>query len=357
MTFTKDTMTAGIAFLLDADNLNEAASIREALSRFEALVGRSTIRRAYGSAETLRAVQDVLADLAIRPCVNFGIEKNTTDVALVVDAMEIVCTQALEAIAIGSGDADFFPLAIRLRELGVRVFACSLDGKMSPQTANAYEQVIQVGAPARRVAARAVARGASTSTSPGARTPRSRARTEPPASAASVTASARAAATRLAPSTPEPAVPTPEPPPAATPRTSRAAAKKASPQRRARTDGAARTDEPSPTAGQAAGATPARSPRVSGSSRSSRASAPASSDAVPARDANPALLEQILDVVPQLRAGLPVRLDEVAKPLHAAGLLAKSASSPRLFAKLPGHFELTPATQPNHVRWKASSKA
>jgi hypothetical protein len=342
-------MTAGIAFLLDADNLNEAASIREALSRFEALVGRSTIRRAYGSAETLRAINDVLADLAIRPCVNFGIEKNTTDVALVVDAMEIVCTQTLEAIAIGSGDADFFPLAIRLRELGVRVFACSLDGKMSPQTANAYEQVIQVGAPARRAAATR------------ARTSRTRARTASPASEASDAATpARPSA---GPTAPVAAVAAAETMLAPAPSASRAAAKKGRSQARPE----ARTQEPRPAAGtgagKVAGTTPSRSPRAaasSGSSRSLRAREPATADPtdpVHAPGADLMLLEQILDVVPQLRAGLPVRLDEVAKPLHAAGLLSKSASSPRLFAKLPGHFELTPATQPNHVRWKASSTA
>lgn len=63
----------------------------------------------------------------------------------------------------------------------------------------------------------------------------------------------------------------------------------------------------------------------------------------------------ILDVVPSLRSGLAQRLDEVAKPLRDAKLLGKSAATPKLFRKFPQHFELTPARQPNHVRYLLES--
>ena len=79
-----------IVFLIDADNLSSPAWIEEAFQELES-EGEILIRRAYGSAENLRGLAEVLRVLAIRPFTNLYLTKNTTDLALAVDAMELAC--------------------------------------------------------------------------------------------------------------------------------------------------------------------------------------------------------------------------------------------------------------------------
>jgi hypothetical protein len=93
---------------------------------------------------------------AIRPFVNLALTKNTTDVALAVDAMELACqTPKPSVIAIGSGDADFVPLVVRLRERGIRVICVSEGTKMASEAAHAYDSILYVGKEVTSVRARA----------------------------------------------------------------------------------------------------------------------------------------------------------------------------------------------------------
>lgn len=102
-------------FLIDADNLSSSAWIEEAFNSLEATEGTLAVRRAYGSAENLKGLAQTMLAWAIRPYVNLSLTKNTTDVALAVDAMELACqTPKPSVIAIGSGDADFVPLVVLL---------------------------------------------------------------------------------------------------------------------------------------------------------------------------------------------------------------------------------------------------
>jgi hypothetical protein len=104
------------------------------------------VRRAYGSAENLKALADVLRAWAVRPFVNMTLTKNTTDMALAVDAMELACqANPPQLIVIGSGDADFTPLVVRLRERGIRMVCVSERSKMGREAAPAYDRVILVG--------------------------------------------------------------------------------------------------------------------------------------------------------------------------------------------------------------------
>ncbi len=139
------TMGACSAFLIDADNLNDPEAVAEAFERLHALVGTTTVRRAYGSADSLKGLAAVLKQYAVRPCANFVLEKNTTDLALAVDAMELACTSQPSVVALGSGDSDFYPLVVRLRERGVRVIAFSLNGKMSDDMRLACPELYFVG--------------------------------------------------------------------------------------------------------------------------------------------------------------------------------------------------------------------
>ncbi len=133
-------------FLIDADNLSSSAWIEEAFNSLEATEGTLAVRRAYGSAENLKGLAQTMLAWAIRPFVNLSLTKNTTDVALAVDAMELACqTPKPSVIAIGSGDADFVPLVVRLRERGIRVICVSERTKMASEAAHAYDSILYVG--------------------------------------------------------------------------------------------------------------------------------------------------------------------------------------------------------------------
>lgn len=135
-----------IIFLVDADNLSAPAWVHEALEILEASEGTIAVRRAYGSAENLKGLAETLKTWAIRPFVNLSLSKNTTDIALASDAMEFACrTPSPSMIVIGSGDADFVPLVVRLRERGIRVVCVAERGKMASEAVYAYDKVLFVG--------------------------------------------------------------------------------------------------------------------------------------------------------------------------------------------------------------------
>lgn len=135
-----------VVFLIDADNLSSAAWVDEAFNAIESSEGPMAVRRAYGSAENLKGLAEPMRLWAIRPFVNLSLSKNTTDMALAVDAMELACqTPSPKTVVIGSGDADFVPLVVRLRERGIKVLCVSEFRKMAPEAVKAYDSVIYVG--------------------------------------------------------------------------------------------------------------------------------------------------------------------------------------------------------------------
>ncbi len=115
---------ARIALLIDADNAR-ARRIDVILSELSSF-GETSIRRAYGNwtKAGLKGWQEVLHENAIRPIQQFDPSKgkNASDMALAVDAVEILHTQRPDAFAIVSSDADFTPLVMHLREHGVAVY-------------------------------------------------------------------------------------------------------------------------------------------------------------------------------------------------------------------------------------------
>ena len=113
-----------IALLIDADNASAKRIdlILNELSNF----GETNIRRAYGNwtKPELAGWTAVLSDNAIRPVQQFDQTKgkNASDMALVIDAMALLYTDAPDAFAIASSDADFTPLVMHLREKGAAVY-------------------------------------------------------------------------------------------------------------------------------------------------------------------------------------------------------------------------------------------
>lgn len=84
------------------------------------------MRRAYGNWKSaqLKPWEDCLHEYAIRPVQQFDYTKgkNATDVALIIDAMDLLYTQKLDAFAIISSDCDFTPLVMRLLTNGLTVY-------------------------------------------------------------------------------------------------------------------------------------------------------------------------------------------------------------------------------------------
>jgi hypothetical protein len=113
-----------LAVLIDADN----ASPRIAAGLFEeiAKIGEASVRRIYGdfSGTRLKGWADVLATYAIMPHQNFAYTtgKNASDIALVIDAMDLLHSGRFDGFCLVSSDSDFTRLAARIREQGVDVY-------------------------------------------------------------------------------------------------------------------------------------------------------------------------------------------------------------------------------------------
>jgi hypothetical protein len=116
--------TARLAVLIDADNTSpsHAAPLLEELARY----GVPTVKRAYGdwTSQQLSGWKDVMPRHAIQPMQQFANTrgKNSTDSALIIDAMDLLYAGNLDAFAIVSSDSDFTRLATRIRESGKTVY-------------------------------------------------------------------------------------------------------------------------------------------------------------------------------------------------------------------------------------------
>jgi len=113
-----------IALLIDADNA--PASKIEAIVSELAKYGVPNIRKAYGNwkSPTLKAWEQCLHEYSIRPVQQFDYTKgkNATDAAMIIDAMDLLYTQQLDAFAIVSSDCDFTPLVMRVLTNGLKVY-------------------------------------------------------------------------------------------------------------------------------------------------------------------------------------------------------------------------------------------
>ena len=117
------TDSKNIALLIDADN-SPAKSIQKIFSEL-ARHGKVNIRRAYGNWTTgnLKGWEAVLQDHAIQPFQQYDLTKgkNATDIAIAIDAMDILYTKQVDTFCIVTSDCDFTPLATRIMSEGKSV--------------------------------------------------------------------------------------------------------------------------------------------------------------------------------------------------------------------------------------------
>jgi uncharacterized protein (TIGR00288 family) len=113
-----------VALLIDADN-SPASKIDLILNELSTF-GETSIRRAYGNwkKSELKGWEEVLHEHAIRPMQQFDYTKgkNASDMAMVIDALELLYTDRPDAFGIVSSDADFTPLVMHLRAKGAAVY-------------------------------------------------------------------------------------------------------------------------------------------------------------------------------------------------------------------------------------------
>ncbi|MBC7868205.1 MAG: NYN domain-containing protein [Gloeobacteraceae cyanobacterium ES-bin-316] len=113
-----------LAVLIDADNVpySNIKGMLEEIARY----GTPTFKRIYGdwTKPTLSGWKTVLLENAITPVQQYSYTsgKNSSDSALIIDAMDILYTGHIDGFCIISSDSDFTRLATRLREAGKKVF-------------------------------------------------------------------------------------------------------------------------------------------------------------------------------------------------------------------------------------------
>jgi uncharacterized protein (TIGR00288 family) len=283
------TPTPRVMLLIDADNVS-ADVIEQAVQRTMDEYGAIHVRRAYCNAEMAVNRQAMFKRLSVRPMVNLSTGKNSTDIALAVDAIDLVIDERPDVVVLVSSDSDFAPLVIRLREKGCRVCGIGQQGKTGEETVGIYDAFMDLahhGSP-KPAARTAAAKKTATAKSAGAKTSRAK------------SAAAAAAADAPAP-----------------------AAKKTAARKTARK-----------TAAKTAAKTPA---------------APFQPPQPPQPAAPSEAAEFILQAAPALRGGKDVPLNDVAKALRTAGLLGKHGSSLKLFDKLTAEFAVM--QHPDRIRW------
>jgi hypothetical protein len=113
-----------LAVLIDADNIpfNNVKGMLEEIAKY----GTPTFKRIYGdwTKPTIAGWKNVLLENAITPIQQYGYTrgKNSTDSAMIIDAMDILYSGRVDGFCIVSSDSDFTRLATRLREAGMKVF-------------------------------------------------------------------------------------------------------------------------------------------------------------------------------------------------------------------------------------------
>lgn len=128
------------ALLIDTDNV----SIDVVAQVFDHLRDRRHLlqhRRAYGSVQKANEFSQFSKDHAIRFLPSTFAGPNATDLALAIDAIELVLREPVDEVVLVSSDRDYAPLIVRLRELGCRVTGFGQQGKSASDIERDYLRV------------------------------------------------------------------------------------------------------------------------------------------------------------------------------------------------------------------------
>ena len=122
-----------LAVLIDADNTSPKWT--KAIFDEIAGIGEASVRRCYGdfSSQQMAGWSKVQAEFGLvphhQPANTVG--KNASDIALVIDAMDLLHSGRFDGFVLVSSDSDFTRLASRVREQGLDVFG--IGAKKTPE--------------------------------------------------------------------------------------------------------------------------------------------------------------------------------------------------------------------------------
>lgn len=123
-----------IAILIDGDNA-QPKLLKETIEEVSKY-GKATIRRIYGdwTSQTMNSWKALINQHSINPIQKFSYTtgKNSTDGALIIDAMDILHSKNIEGFCIVSSDSDYTGLAKRIREEGL--FVMGIGEKKTPES-------------------------------------------------------------------------------------------------------------------------------------------------------------------------------------------------------------------------------
>lgn len=120
---SQDTKELKLAVLIDADNVpySNVKGMMEEIAKF----GTPTTKRIYAdwTKPNANGWKSVLLEHAITPIQQYSytVGKNSSDSAMIIDAMDLLYSDKVDGFCIVSSDSDFTRLAIRLRESGMKV--------------------------------------------------------------------------------------------------------------------------------------------------------------------------------------------------------------------------------------------
>jgi uncharacterized LabA/DUF88 family protein len=123
-----------LAVLIDADNVpyGNVKEMMEEIAKF----GVPTFKRIYAdwTKPTVSGWKKVLLENAITPIQQYSYSsgKNSSDSAMIIDAMDILYSGKVDGFCIVSSDSDFTRLAIRLREAGMKVIGIGEKKTLKP---------------------------------------------------------------------------------------------------------------------------------------------------------------------------------------------------------------------------------
>jgi uncharacterized protein (TIGR00288 family) len=307
--------TERVMLLIDADNVSVDV-MEQAVKLLLNQHGALHVRRAYCTAESAVKHQAIFKRLSIKPMVNLAAGKNSTDIAMAVDAIDLVLAERPDVVVIASSDSDFAPLVARLREKGCVVRGIGQRGKTGDETQDAYDDfTVLEHHPASVGATRAPARRAAAK-----------------APVAKKVAAKRAPAKKAA--------------------AAKAVAKKAPARKNAaRKTAAVAADSVAPAAAEVAPSAPI-SPieRVEAPRAFAARPEPIEADPAPSGRRAGASVAAVLACLPELAAGQALALNVAVQRLREAQLLGKNSSSLKLFSQLTDRFELLPPDKPSQVR-------
>lgn len=133
------------ALLIDVDNFHEPDQLRAIHSQFGQFAGKGFTCHVHGDPKHLfkEELKTVWQEMAARLLPFLPLNKNTTDAGLIVDALMLHFKNGTRRFGIASGDADFAPLALQLRDLGCEVTCFARKSIAFEAMVSYYDRVVR----------------------------------------------------------------------------------------------------------------------------------------------------------------------------------------------------------------------